>query len=125
MSRRVSVTWVRDASKSDPMGMGRGGPGGGGGAGQPRPAEARRLARESVASRVRASEVEPPASVPAALATSCRELATRYGLSLRLTDDGHAVHHGERELAAGAWSQAQAWWCAAQLLRPVLEEEHA
>jgi len=28
-----SGTWIRDAAKSDPMGMGRGGPGGGGGGG--------------------------------------------------------------------------------------------
>jgi len=61
----------------------------------------------------------PPANPPAIGAT--RQLAERYGVRAVLVDDDEwAVIEGGRELARGRWTQAQAWWAAAELLRPHL-----
>lgn len=80
-----------------------------------------RAHRERIAASITAREVQPPQSVDADTETAARELASLYGLRPVLADDdGFEVRHDGRVLAAGQWSRAQAWWVAAELLRPHL-----
>lgn len=74
--------------------------------------------RERVAASLRPSDVEPPSTVPPLTVEGARQLAVRYGLRAVMADgDRFEVRHGERVLASGQWSRAQAWWVAAELIR--------
>lgn len=86
--------------------------------------------RREVAGAVTRRDMQPPASITAEQAHAAAELAERYELHARSTGDGWIVTHGRAEIAqalagpfTGDMGERQAWWAAAELLRPALEAQ--
>lgn len=77
-----------------------------------------RAERERVAASIERQHIDPPAKTPPGTEDAARELARPYGIRpVMADDDSFEVRHGERVLAVGQWSRAQAWWVAAELIR--------
>jgi len=86
----------------------------------------RAVERESVAASLVFAEVEPPTHVLQLHVSGLQALAIRYGLHIHDDDGEHfAVLHGERLLARGAWSAAQAWWAAGWLIEREVSRREA
>lgn len=92
-------------------------------------AEARRRAdleaqRMAIAKAIEAEgpvDIEPHENPPLGLVERTRKLAKPYGLRAVVGDiGGYDVLVGATKIASGSWSEAQAWWVVAEILRPHL-----